>query len=151
MTVSFIPREVLSVVARDVERFLEPAISLSGGRDNMSSIWKSLLADQSQLWMAFEDEDNKPKGALVTRIEQYPLKKMINYLYIGGDDLKEWHHDMLAIVEKFAREKDCQGMELVGRKGWDRFLKECGWEAKHIICERFFDEEEAEQEKLNVA
>ena len=115
MTVSFIPKEVLSVVARDVERFLEP------------------------------------KGALVTRIEQYPLKKMINYLYIGGDDLKEWHQDMLAIVEKFAREKDCQGMELVGRKGWDRFLKECGWKAKHIICERFFDEEEAEQEKLNVA
>ena len=151
MTVSFIPKEVLSVVARDVERFLEPAINLSGGRDSMSSVWKSLLADQSQLWMAFEDEDNKPKGALVTRIGQYPLKKMINYLYIGGDDLKEWHQDMLAIVEKFAREKDCQGMELVGRKGWDRFLKECGWEAKHIICERFFDEEEAEQEKLNVA
>jgi|TARA_R110000822_G_scaffold1584_1_gene7342 spore cortex formation protein SpoVR/YcgB (stage V sporulation) len=151
MTVSFIPKEVLSVVARDVERFLEPAINLSGGRDSMSSVWKSLLADQSQLWMAFEDEDNKPKGALVTRIEQYPLKKMINYLYIGGDDLKEWHQDMLAIVEKFAREKDCQGMELVGRKGWDRFLKECGWKAKHIICERFFDEEEAEQEKLNVA
>ena len=43
-------------------------------------------------------------------------------------------------------------MELVGRRGWDRFLKESGWEAKHIICERFFDEEESEEEEeLNVA
>ena len=152
MTVSIIPKEVLNVVAHDVERFLEPAITLSGGRDDMSSVWKQLLAGQFQLWMAFEDEDNTPKGALVTRIEHYPLKKMINYLYIGGDDLKEWHKDMLAIVEKFAKENGCQGMELVGRKGWERFLKECGWEAKHIICERFFDEdEEVKEEKLDVA
>jgi|TARA_R110000796_G_scaffold101324_1_gene210036 hypothetical protein len=150
VTVSFIPKDVFSVVARDVEEFLAPAIELSHGRDDMTSIWKYLILGQSQLWMAFDDEDNKPKGALVTRIEDYPLKKMINYLYIGGDDLKEWHKDMLAIVEKFAREQGCEGMELVGRKGWDRFLKDCGWEAKHIICERFFDEE-TQQEKLNVA
>lgn len=150
MTVSFIPKDVFSVVARDVENFLNPAIELSHGRDDMSSVWKSLMTEHSQLWMAFDD-NNDPKGALVTRIENYPLKKMMNYLYIGGDDLKEWHKDMLAIVEKFARKHGCEGMELVGRRGWDRFLKECGWEAKHIICERFFDEEEAEQEKLNVA
>lgn len=152
MTVSFIPKDVFSVVARDVENFLNPAIELTHGRDDMSSVWKSLMTEQSQLWMAFDDENNDPKGALVTRVENYPLKRMMNYLYIGGDDLKEWHKDMLAIVEKFAREEGCQGMELVGRRGWDRFLRECGWDAKHIICERFFDEEvEVEEEKLDVA
>jgi hypothetical protein len=152
MTVSYIPKEVFSVVARDVERFLAPAIELTHGRDDMTSIWRSLMLQQAQLWMAFDDETDKPKGALVTRVEMYPLKKMMNYLYIGGNDLKEWHKDMLAAVEKFARAEGCRGMELVGRRGWDRFLKESGWEAKHIICERFFDEEESEEEEeLNVA
>ena len=62
MTVSFIPKDVFSVVARDVENFLNPAIELTHGRDDMSSVWKSLMTEQSQLWMAFDDENNDPKG-----------------------------------------------------------------------------------------
>jgi len=93
--------------------------------------------------MAFEDEDT-PLGALVTRLEEYPNARMLNYLYVGGDDMASWHQEMLDSLERFAKDNDCAGMEIIGRKGWERFMKKFGWETKHIVCEKFFTDKEKE-------
>ncbi len=145
MYVSMIPPEAFVIVAKDAEQMLAPAVALSNGRENMESVWTRLLSEDYQLWMFF-DEKNSPEGALVTRVEQYPLKKMLNLLFIGGANLEGWHEELLSTLEDYAKKTGCAGMETVGRMGWKRFLKDFGWEATHVVCEKTFDVVEEQQQ-----
>ena len=145
MTVSLIPQEVFDVVAQDASRLLAPSVELSGGRESLDTLWYRLTHDYFQLWMFF-DEDNIPEGALVTSIEQHPLKKMLNLRFIGGDNLDGWHEELLETLERYAKENGCDGMETVGRFGWKKFLGNFGWETTHIVCEKTFDVIEEENQ-----
>jgi len=145
MNVSLIPPEAFVIVAKDAERLLAPAVALSSGREDLSTVWTRLITEQYQLWMFF-DEENEPEGALVTRVEEYPLKKLLNLLFIGGENLEGWHRELLSTLEDYAKDHDCAGMETVGRMGWKRFLKDFGWETTHIVCEKTFDVIEEEQQ-----
>ena len=144
-TVSIIPQAVLNVVYNDAAGLLEPAVAQSDGRHNVNTVMDRVSLGDYQLWMAFSEE-NKPIGALITLIEPYPLKTMLNLLFCGGKELEEWHEDMLVVLEKFAKDNGCDGMELVGRPGWKRFLEKHGWGSSHLVVERTFDIEEVKKE-----
>ena len=49
----------------------------------------------------------------------------------GGDDGKP---HVLESVEKWARDNDCEAIELRGRAGWERVLKD--WDLRQIILEK---------------
>ena len=140
--VSYIPPEVFDVVMADAERFLRPAIDQSGDRWGWGDVMSQLMSQQSQLWMVF-DEGNTPIAAMTTKIEDYPRKRMLNCIFIGGADLEGWHEELLGALEKFAKDNNCEGLELTGRYGWKRFLASHDWETKYIVCERTFAKEEA--------
>jgi hypothetical protein len=147
--VSIIPPAVLDVVEDDFKLLIQSAIDRSGGRQTFKSVRDSVAEGRYQLWMAF-DEMNSPIGALVTQIEFYPGRKMLNYLFIGGRELVDWHIEMLDSLERFAKEQECDGMELVGRVGWERYMRKFGWGASHVVIERMFEDDE-EEEKQDAA
>jgi len=144
-TVARIPNEVLDMVDEDARRLLVPALERSEARFKIDDVMAGLFGGQFTLWFAFDDK-NTPVGAVVTSIEQYPQRKMVNLLYCGGDDLEGWHEEMLDTLEKHMWENDCRGLEVVGRYGWQRFLKKHGWEARYVVCEKIFDEKEEAQD-----
>ena len=148
--VSIIPSAVLDVVEDDFKVLIQSAIDRSGGRQTFKSVRDSVAEGRYQLWMAF-DEMNTPIGALVTQIEFYPGRKMLNYLFIGGRELVDWHIEMLDSLKRFAKENRCDGMELVGRKGWEKYMKKFGWGASHIVIEHMFEDAEEEEEAQNAA
>ena len=143
--VSIIPQPALDMVEKDAERLLASALERSDGRHDFASIMAGLEAGRYQLWMVF-DEMNSPIGALVTTIERYPLMDMLNLLFCGGESLENWHEEMLEVLERFAKENGCSGMELVGRHGWKPFLEKFGWEASYLVCQRTFEIEEEQKE-----
>ena len=146
MRVSYIPPEAFDIVAPDVERHLAKSIKMAHGRENMESIWQLLLTGERQLWMFFDD-DNSPEGALVTRIENYPLKKMLNLMFIGGTNIEAWHEELLNTLESYAKEYGCSGLETTGRVGWKKFLSKYGWNASYLVCEKNFKAIEEEENK----
>ena len=150
MSVSLIPREGFDFVRKDMEAYLAPTLALSGGRENLSTVWQRLITGEYQMWMCF-DEDFKVKGVQITRIEQYPLLKMLNLIFTGGTDLEDWHEELIAMLERFAKDHNCAGLEGVGRLGWKRFLKDYGWKVDNVICEKLFDVVEAQEENQGVA
>lgn len=138
MNVSYIPPEAFEFVAKDVERHLAKSVEMTHGRESMDTIWSALTRKERQLWMFFDD-DNKPEGALITRIEYYPLKTMLNLMFVGGTNIEAWHEELLETLEEFAHANGCSGLETVGRVGWKRFLQKFGWDAAYLVCEKNFD------------
>jgi hypothetical protein len=134
-TVSIIPLQVIDVVEEDARRLLGPSIDRSDGRHSVDTVMVATKAGYYSLWLAF-DEENTPVAALITSIEEYPLRTFLNLLFCSGEDLEEWHGDMLKVLEQYGLDHGCDGMELVGRPGWKAFLKDHGWNATYLVCER---------------
>jgi hypothetical protein len=133
--VSLVPMEVLPRILPEAMDMLAPAIDMSGGRWAVEDVAAAIAAGQSQLWLAFTSDDI-PIAALVTRIEDYPQRRMLSVLFTGGEELKFWHQEMLDALEEFGAACGCEGLELTGRHGWKKFLAEYGWEAKYVVCEK---------------
>jgi hypothetical protein len=96
------------------------------GRYDVDDIFDSVTQYNHQLWVAF-DETKDIKGAVVTAIKQYPRKKYLDLVFIGGDDAIQWKDPMLKMLQHWAFDNECDGIESSGRMGWGRVFKDDGY------------------------
>lgn len=90
-------------------------------KSDMKSCLHSCLEGTSQLWTQIEIDGCI--GAIITDIESYHNgRKVLRIVALGGDDLKSWGRLGLDRIEAFAKEEDCNSVEMVGRKGWGRWF-----------------------------
>lgn len=91
-------------------------------------------ADKMQLWVA--GEMGEPISAVcVTEIDQRPTAKALKVLYLAGDKMERWL-DLIEHLERFAAAEDCDGVEVIGRYGWERKLADYGYSRRAIIVRK---------------
>jgi hypothetical protein len=84
-------------------------------------------------------EDGKVIGFCSTAITNYDQIKMLQVRMLAGDFFSDWIDDMHETLEKFAMENNCDGMELIGRRGWVRKLDRFGWREAFVTVEKRFE------------
>ena len=84
-----------------------------------------------QLWISWNGKTNVVESAIVTEIVDYPRLRSCRYFLAGGTNMKVWFNPMKEQIEQWALINNCQRIELVGRKGWVKWLKD--YKQKHII------------------
>lgn len=106
-------------------KHIAAALEYAGGTHDIEHIRESVLRGDLQLWPG-------EKSAIITEIEQYPLKRCLNFFLAGGD-LAELQR-MTPDIEQWAKTMwGCSSAKLTGRQGWSRtFLKDMGYEPKWI-------------------
>ena len=92
------------------------ALEHAGDTHTEHDILDLLRNDQAQFWPA-------ENSAMVTEIVGYPNGSHCRIWLAGGeyDELRELERDKLI---PWARQQGCRRIELVGRKGWARRLKD---------------------------
>ena len=125
--VSLVPTEHVSDVWPAVVDYVAAALAYTYGRYEPEDILKDLLAGTHQLWIAFEGND--VRGAVVSHILQYPRKRFLGCPVVTGDEFSTWKAPMVAILQRFATDNDCEGLEATARLGWARVFKDDGYEA----------------------
>ncbi len=93
-------------------QYLEPSVAVLHGTHTPEDL--KLLVENGSLQCWFG-----AKSILLTEIINYPQKRALN-LFLSGGNLDE----LLVIkesVEKFAKDRGCQLIFGVGRKGWEKF------------------------------
>lgn len=126
MQVSAVPPEHVMNVWSEARPHLEKAAVYTYGRYEVDDILTLLTDYGYQLWIAF-DKDKTIKGAVVTGFNQYPRKKYLDLTFIGGEDALSWKEPMLKILQHWAYDTDCDGIESHGRAGWARVFKDDGY------------------------
>ena len=101
---------------RRLRHHILAALEHAGDTHTEHDILDLLRNDQAQFWPA----DN---SAMVTEIVGYPNGSHCRIWLAGGnyDELRELERDRLI---PWARQRGCRRIELVGRKGWARRLKD---------------------------
>jgi len=87
-----------------------------------------ILKKDMQLWISWKD---KVESAVLTQIIEYPKFKVCRWFLAGGSKLHLWLDEMTKQVEEWSKQNNCKRIELVGRRGWIKKLKD--YEAKHIV------------------
>jgi len=67
--------------------------------------------------------DGDIKAAFVTQFSQFPSKKVLTVMFLGGRSMEEWLH-LIAELEQWAKDEGCDSIEVHGRRGWEKVL---GW------------------------
>jgi len=113
-----IPSDDIDFVWDDVLPFVEKALSRDDGKWTVRSIKESLEQEQTQLFVVIDDEII---AIIITQITPFPGKKVLTIKFASGRDIDRWVH-LINHFEQWAREKNCQSVEVWGREGWERML-----------------------------
>ena len=104
-----------------VEEYLNTALEYSLGEYSITDIKNACISKNMQLWVKLGKET---KGAFVTKIAKYPQKNLLIVILLGGDEFQEWRDEADALLNAFGKQNNCEYVELFGRKGWGKMLKD---------------------------
>lgn len=140
MIVTYVPPEYVDTVWGIAGAMLRPAAEFNNGRYTVKDAYHGIQNATMQLWLAFDndDEDKKIYGSIVTMITHYPSKKYLTVLMVGGSKMYLWMDTLADIVEKWARDNECDGVEGYGRIGWKKLLNRFGGTTQISIFEKEF-------------
>lgn len=83
------------------------------GAYTLEDVYREIEEGRAQFWPM-------RRSAVVTRIHRYPRGRVLR-IWIAGGDLDELL-GYLPAVDNYAREQDCNRVEIEGRKGWAKVL-----------------------------
>ena len=120
-----VPTEFVPEIWEQVKGYMEKAAKYTYGRYDVDDIYDSVTQYVHVLWVAFEDK--VIKGVVVTSIKQYPKKRYVDMVFCAGTEGHTWKDIMLATLQKWAFDTECDGIESSGRLGWSRIFKGNGY------------------------
>ena len=137
--ISYVPPEDVGLIWKQIEPLLLKTLEIDGFAYMPKDIFDSILKKIMQLWISWNGKTNVVEAAIVTEIIDYPRLRSCRYFLAGGTNMKVWFNSMKEQIEQWAIQNNCQRIELVGRKGWVKWLKD--YKQKHIILMKEFKNE----------
>lgn len=131
--VSLVPTQFIDTCWAQIEPFMEKAAKYTHGRYTSDDIYDSVVEHDYQLWVAFDKKGIK--GAVVTNMVIYPKRKLLCMSFCGGHDLKEWKTPMLSLLQKYAKDMGCDGIEATARAGWAKIFTNDGYKQHWVTFE----------------
>jgi hypothetical protein len=124
MQCALVPREYVNEVWSQVKEYLDGAAQYTHGRYDVDDIYDAIMDYDHTLWIAFTEQGIK--GAVVTNFSHYPKKKYLVMVFCGGVELDQWKDPMLKLLQHFAHDTNCNGVEATARLGWTKILGTMG-------------------------
>jgi len=141
MRASLVPPGMVSSVIPALLPYLAESEKWSKGRASVDDILRFVLNQQMQLWVVHEE--NTIYGHVITEIKEYPRCKMLVVQYCAGESnhMQYVDDEIFDLLDRFAKDAGCTGIEFVGRPGWRKQAEKYGFEVRSVMYQKFFKEE----------
>lgn len=140
MSIGLVPLEYVPMEWPRVFGLLEPAVDRSGGRWSMGSLLGALCRGERQLWTVIVGDELV--AAATTQVVSYPHKCLLSCQFMGGEGFNEWGKDLIATLERYAKDYGCDGFEAIARLGFWPVLKELGYTRDACVYDIMFEDQE---------
>jgi len=115
----------------EIEPFITECLEkATDGEWHQDDIYKDLLEQRMLGWVVMDDKETI-KCVVVTQIIQYPRKRTCQIFLCCGKDAKLWY-DHIDSIKKYAKQQECQVLEIIGRPGWEKVLNDQGFKKTDI-------------------
>jgi hypothetical protein len=141
LRVSYMPHGILYKVIPQLTEYLLKSEAWTAGRTTVDDIVGFVYSGRMMLWGVYDPETLKIYGYVITELKDYPRCKMLVLQYCAGEPnhMKYAEEEMLAVLERFAKENNCAGIEFFGRPGWSALAKKRGYTTKTVVYEKHFE------------
>lgn len=129
-----------------VEHKLGKAIEYSDHKYSLASVYNEIKDCTMQLWAIKVTYDLL--AVCVTQIVNYPDKKVLLIMFVGGDKIDLYKH-LIHEIARYARAMKCQSIEFYGRHGWKSKMQEFGFEHIHSVFRLKLDKEGANEKDIH--
>jgi hypothetical protein len=144
MNVISIPVDKIDSVWILVKKYIDDALLYSGGHNDSDFVHKMLKENKMQLWVIWDDSkktiEENLNGVVVTEIIQRKYTKACNIYILTGKNRQKWQH-LVSVIEDFAKQNNCNIMELIARPGWQKILKNYNYKRTHIVLEKIINKQ----------
>lgn len=140
-TITLVPPNHLPSLWFEVKDYLGGAVERSNGRWNLESLYEAIWNEYQHLWLAF-DKDNNIDGVGTTEFINYPCGMMLAVQFLGGSKFNSWCWEMMDRFNSWAIDNGCDGIEVTGRSGFERWLEQDGYKRCFTVFEKRFDRNE---------
>jgi len=103
-----------------MSHFIQRAME-RGGMGRFEDVQRDVLTTNAYLWLAIES--GSVLAAAVTKVTDEPHYRLCTIVACGGHDWGRWGQ-LIEGLEKYARAEGCSRMEIAGRPGWLRRLRD---------------------------
>jgi hypothetical protein len=128
-----IPPDVVPAFWQIAAPLIGRAIEHADGRYEIADVLAAVLARDMQLWIAVDARSMAVEAACVTEIVAYPREKRCGLVFCAGREADRWIRHLPEIAD-WAREQGCAALELQGRPGWERLLRD--WQKTHVLLRK---------------
>lgn len=125
MEVSLVPPQLIDGLWPRIFPHLSKAAEYTFGRYEPEDILDFVVSGDAHLWVVFDDKNIV--GITVTRFWQYPRKKCLDVMFLGGEEWGEWKDIVFDTLQRWAHDSGCTAIEASGRVGFARVFKSRGY------------------------
>jgi len=126
--VALVSADKVASIWEEVYPLIDKAQVYAAGELDTQDFFAMIENEDMQLWIA--EDDNGIFAMMMTEFVQYPRKKVMRIVSIGGSEMNRWMKYFPAL-EAAALSVGCTGFEIFGRKGWLRVLKD--WKCSYHV------------------
>jgi hypothetical protein len=105
--------------------FLANALERSGNEYTVDDVLKEIEEDHAIFYPVAH-------GATVFRIASYPQKRMLKIWLFGGEK-GTGRANLTAVMDAADFQHACDGIELAGRRGWEKVLASYGYQHRYAM------------------
>lgn len=134
-SLSLVPTDKVKALWPIVAPLLAPAVKYTAGRSDLRALFEELSDQRQLLWVIRDDAAERIVAALTTREAHYARRKTLVVDFVGGKHMRDWVEMASGIFRAYARDAGLSGVEMLGRRGWSKVLKSCGWQQNWVILE----------------
>jgi|TARA_Y100001951_G_C11205039_1_gene219437 hypothetical protein len=120
--------ECVDVFWDKVKNWVYKVVVQSNGRHTLDSTYK--LLKQGTMTMFLITDKKKLCAVYVVQKVYYPAKIVLGILFCGGSKVIKEVKKIEKFFLNYAKEQKCDGLEIIGRKGWDKVIKKNNLEFK---------------------
>lgn len=141
MRMSLIPPGTVAGLIPSLLPYLVKSQEWTRGRATVDDILRFVLDGRMQLWVGHDD--SAIYGHVITEIKDYPRCKMLVLQYCAGEPnhMQYVEDEMYDLLDRFARDAGCSGIEFIGRPGWRKSAGSHGYEVQSVTYQKFFKDE----------
>lgn len=100
--------------------------------DSVKDIQEDLLSGRKQGWIAASLKDHNVLGFVITQINDRSRAKVLTIYLCAGHHIHKWVQSIEVIID-WGRQNNCNCVDIVGRRGWNKFLPKYGLKHNYNI------------------
>jgi hypothetical protein len=110
-----------------VKPYLDKGLKELNGELTLDTIIEAVLQGRNECWVVYKDI-NTIYAVITTEVIRYDTgRRVVRIVLCGGESMDKWLDDFLSRVKDYAVAMEVDAIEVVGRKGWEKVLKDKGY------------------------